>query len=141
MLASMNRYLKPILFLLISIFILQCSGKGSKQENRDPNFDKTSDPITHEEKAAVRLIEKSQIYLQEGNTDLAIKKLEDAIRISPYYGPSYYYLAEIEKDVNNLDYANRLLDKAEILLQNDAEWMTKVWELRDQIENSSTSNY
>lgn len=87
--------------------------------------------------ASLQLTEQGRILLESGYPDNAISIFERAININPTNGQNYYYLSEawlLKGDTFQAKEFNRL---AEIHLEGDREWMQRVHQQRDKIEERS----
>ena len=86
------------------------------------------------EKASIQLTREGRQLLSEGKTDHAIRQLEQAIGLNPNNGQSYYYLAQAWLEKGNFSEAKEFNHLAQIYLQDDKSWMSRVETQANQIE-------
>ncbi|MCK4729232.1 MAG: tetratricopeptide repeat protein, partial [Desulfobacterales bacterium] len=75
--------------------------------------------------------------LESGDPDNAISIFERAININPTNGQNYYYLSEAWLLKGNTVQAKEFNQLAEIHLEDDREWMRRVLQQRERIEEPS----
>ena len=91
-------------------------------------------PPSPREKASIRLTREGRQLLNGGQTDNAIRLLEKAIGLNPSNGQSYYYLAQAWMKKGIYSEAKEFNNLAQIYLQDDKKWMSRVEKQSNQIE-------
>ena len=84
--------------------------------------------------ASLQLTEQGRILLESGDPDNAISIFERAININPTNGQNYYYLSEAWLLKGDTIQAKEFNQLAEIHLEDDHEWMRRVLQQRERIE-------
>lgn len=92
---------------------------------------------TPQRAASQQLINKGKDYLAAGNFDMAARTFQDAVSVDSSNGIAYYYLAKTRYHLKQYDQALGVLDKAESLLTNSAEWIETVSALRNEIQETA----
>ena len=83
--------------------------------------------------ASDRLVEKGKSFLDAKDYERAATTFREAVNVDTRNGPAYYYLALAQARLGQSDVAAGLLDKAEALLNGDAEWTEKIDALRSEL--------
>lgn len=115
-------------------------GKPPEEEFRRPDIVPPEDESTPERQAAAELMNDGIAALQEEDWEEAEWHFQEAIRIAPSYGPSYYWLARTKYALDEMTQAWNLLDKAELLIGQDPDWLERIDQLRDAIQGSSSNS-
>jgi tetratricopeptide (TPR) repeat protein len=100
-----------------------------------------SEITTPERRASMGLVKLGTAQLDADSFELAMATFRDAINIDSTNGIAYYYLALTYHYLDQPELASGLLDKAEHLLKNDADWMQKVLELRKETGAQAPPTY
>ena len=88
--------------------------------------------------AAIQLTEHGRKFLEEGSLDNAIRMLERAISLNPTNSGICYYLAEAWISKKNYEHAREFNKLAWLYLGKNAEWMNKIREQKNKIEDLDT---
>lgn len=83
--------------------------------------------------AAESLVNKGIQELSRGNYDSAEWNFEEAIRLSPRYGPAYYWMAEAKYKANDFDRARSFLNQAEALIGHHPDWQSRIRALKVEL--------
>ena len=102
------RYVTRVAVVLLVLFAQGCA------QNND--MGRKGDPI----KASQIYAELGLGYLQEGEVERAISKLERALELNKKNAPAHHYLAEAYKQLNDPELAEQHFKKAVALAPNDA---------------------
>jgi len=78
------------------------------------------------EQAAETLTASGRQELQQGHPDAALRLFEQAVSLSPHYGPGHYYLAEAWLAKGNAPQARQFHRLAALYLEKDASWRTRL---------------
>lgn len=129
MLKISSKTLKLLLVLSVGGLVLAVSGCATF----------LSVPEEHSPRAlaSLQLTEQGKILLERGDLDNAISIFERAININPTNGQNYYYLSEAWLLKGNTVQAKEFNRLAEIHLEDDREWMQRVLQQRERIEERS----
>lgn len=90
----------------------------------------TADAMTPKRQASLRLVERGQTLMEQGQKEQAAAAFRDAVTVDGTNGIAYYYLASAKAAQGEKALALGLLDKAEALMGADPEWMLKINDLR-----------
>jgi tetratricopeptide (TPR) repeat protein len=85
--------------------------------------------------AALQLTQRGATLLTKGEPDTAIRVLERAVSLNPSDGRSYYYLSEAWFMKGNAEQAKEFNRLAELYLQSDTDWRTRVARQSDRIQD------
>jgi tetratricopeptide (TPR) repeat protein len=124
-----SKTLKLLLLLSVGGLVLAVSGCATI----------LSAPEEHSPRAlaSLQLTEQGRILLESGDPDNAISIFERAININPTNGQNYYYLSEAWLLKGDTIQAKEFNQLAEIHLEDDHEWMRRVLQQRERIEERS----
>ena len=87
------------------------------------------------ETAALQLTKQGRKFLEEGSLDNAISMLERAITLNPTNSGICYYLAEAWIGKGNYEHAREFNKLAGLYLGKNTEWMNKIREQKNKIED------
>jgi tetratricopeptide (TPR) repeat protein len=76
--------------------------------------------------ASLNLTEQGRLLIEKGQSDNAIRTLEQAISLNPGNGQNYYYLSEAWLLKGSFKEAQEFNRLAELHLKDDQDWMRKV---------------
>ena len=113
--------------------------KPPAEEFRRPEIVHPEDETTPERQAAAKLVNDGITALQDEDWEEAEAHFQEAIRIAPSYGPPYYWLARTKFAQEEMTQAWDLLDKAELLIGQDQEWLDRIDQLRQAISDYKES--
>ncbi len=106
-------------------------------QHKRPEIVRPDTPDSPEAKAAEQLIASGQQALQDEDNEKAEWHFQEAVRIAPTFGPAYYWLARAKWQLDQRTEAWNLLDRAELLIGHEADWLEKIDELRATISDAS----
>ncbi|MGD2028906.1 MAG: tetratricopeptide repeat protein [Desulfobacterales bacterium] len=140
----MSNHFKLLLKLCIAGFglgILGCAqviSTSSTQENWNRQIPTgetggATDKPSPRAIASLQLTDQGRLFLESGKPDQAIRMYEQALNLDPANGQNYYYLAEAWLMKANIVQAAEFNRLAAIYLEGDPEWMGRVIEQRDKI--------
>ncbi|MBU4483861.1 hypothetical protein KKA47_00390 [bacterium] len=89
--------------------------------------------MTPQRTASMQLVEVGKRHLKNMEYSKASQSFQEAINIDSANGSAYFYLALTEYNVENLQPALEMLDKAEALLWNQEGWADKIERLKSSI--------
>ena len=89
-----------------------------------------------QQSASLSLTRRGRDSLEQGRTDEAITLLEKAIALQPTNPYAYYYMARARFIQSESGQALALLAKAELSFGDDSSWLTWVFLLRGQIDET-----
>lgn len=105
--------------------------KESTADKASASIEKPSPSVT--QKAAADQVLLAKEALDQEKFDQAQWHLRQAIRVSPTYGPAYYWLARISFLKNQTSQAKLYLMKAKLYLGHLTQWQSKLAILDKQI--------
>lgn len=126
--------------ILLTVCLSACPGKKPPRkhvQSQQSVHQKHND--SPEAMAASQLTQQALIAFKEKDLNRAEDKLAEAIRLSPTFGAAYYWLARVKYELNHLDKALHLLDRAEILLQQSKQWIHRIDLLKTYIKEAQNS--
>jgi len=133
-----NKFLPYILFLCI-FALSACPKRPPKYETegpyRRPPVVEPEEEMSPEVQAAQQLLQQGQEALKEDDPETAEWHFQEAVRIASSYGPAYYWLARAKFDLGELPQAWDLLDRAELLIGHDPEWLERIDQLKAAISD------
>ncbi|MBL0712149.1 MAG: tetratricopeptide repeat protein [Desulfosarcina sp.] len=91
------------------------------------------------EKAAAALIDRGRTLMEDGRIDPAMRLFEQALSLSPHYGPGYFYLAEAWLAKADWSQARELHRQAELYLDAVAPWEARLAEQRRRVERAAAA--
>ena len=91
---------------------------------------------TPERQAADELIIEGIDALKNDDPEQADRLLQQAVQIAPDYGPAYYWLARTKYDLEELTRSWDLLDRAELLVGHESDWLERIDRLRAAISDT-----
>ncbi|MFI5304265.1 MAG: tetratricopeptide repeat protein [Nitrospiria bacterium] len=80
--------------------------------------------------ASLHLTEKGKGELEQGELKRAMDRFEKAISLDSRNSAAYYYFAEARFRQKEFQQSLTLLNRAELLMANDADWLIKVYLLQ-----------
>ena len=98
---------------------------------------KKLEDLSPRSQASFRLTEQGRVLLEEGKASDAIRMLERAINLDPANGLNYYYLSEAWLFKGKFKQAEEFNGLARIYLEESPEWMVRVTEQEDRIQEFS----
>lgn len=113
--------------------------KPPEEKFRRPEIVHPEDETTPERQAAAELTNDGIAALQDEDWEEAEWHFQESIRIAPSYGPAYYWLARTKFALEEMTQAWNLLDKAELLIGQDPEWLDRIDQLREAISEYQES--
>jgi Tfp pilus assembly protein PilF len=125
----MTKWISIILACLFELGLAGCVKDRPVQvqppdaEQVEPEKPTEPDPRTV---ASLQLTEQGRRLLEAGNSDQAIRVLEQAVSLDPDNGQNYYYLAEAWLMKGVASEAKEFNELAEIHLKEDEAWMKRV---------------
>ena len=85
-----------------------------------------TDSVRHRQQVAEALTASGRGELQQGRPDAALRLFEQAVSLSPHYGPGHYYLAEAWLAKGNALQAREFHRLAALYLEKDTTWQTRL---------------
>jgi tetratricopeptide (TPR) repeat protein len=85
-----------------------------------------TESVRMRERAAETLTANGRQELQQGRPDAALRLFEQAVSLSPHYGPGHFYLAEAWLAKGNAAQAREFHRLAALYLEKDASWRTRL---------------
>lgn len=113
--------------------------KPPEEKFRRPEIVQPEDETTPERQAAAELVNDGIAAVQDEDWEEAEWHFQEAIRIAPSYGPAYYWLARTKYALEQMTQAWNLLDKAELLIGQDPDWLDRIDQLRQAISDYQES--
>jgi tetratricopeptide (TPR) repeat protein len=92
-----------------------------------------------QEQAAAALTERGRGLLDAGRIDPAMRLFEQALSLSPHYGPGYYFMAEAWLAKDNWSQAREFHRQASLYLNADGGWQARVARQRARIERAAAA--
>lgn len=105
------------------------------EEYRRPPLVYPHEVDTPERRVALSLLVKGEAALEEDELEQAEYHFQEAIKIDPAYGPAYYWLARVKRELGAGAQAWDLLDRAELLMGDDPLWLKRIDKLRGAISH------
>ena len=98
---------------------------------------KHMEDLSPRSRASLQLTEQGRVLLEEGKPSDAIRMLERAINLDPANGLNYYYLSEAWLFKGKFEQAEEFNGLAGIYLKESPEWMVRVMEQEERIQEFS----
>ena len=98
---------------------------------------KNLEDLSPRSQASLRLTEQGRVLLEEGKASDAIRMLERAINLDTANGLNYYYLSEAWFFKGKFKQAEEFNGLARIYLKGSPEWMVRVMEQEERIQEFS----
>lgn len=84
--------------------------------------------------ASMEIVERGRVAMARREWDKALQSFQEAVTVDGTNGIAYYYLAKTRYELRQPAQAMGLLERAEALLGDSAEWLENVAELRAMIQ-------
>ena len=137
----LGRFLIFLFILILPIFFTHCARESAKTWKKSEETILEPEDLQTESKeyfspqreASFRILEIGQQELAARETDKAIQTIQEAINIDPQNGIAYYLLAKGHYIKKNYAQALGILEKASLLLEEEAAWKNKIETLKNII--------
>ena len=130
------------IILLAIIFVASCAKqtkgpyKQVKRGQKEILIQENTEPAESSEySAAQELVNKGKKEFNSGDFEKASRTFEAAINMEPGNGVAYFWLAKTNLELNDIENAKQLLDRASIYLTDD-DWKEKIEALKEEIDQS-----
>ncbi len=129
-------------FLVVFVGITGCAvfnknaptKPASPTESRIPGVNAAGEKMTPERSASNSLIEEGIVAYDRGLNDHSADLFQESINVDPTNGASYYYLTLVKVRSGEYGEAWGLIEKAELLFQQNPDWLAKVEEVKAELQ-------
>ena len=123
-----------IMVMMVMMALSSCASLRGTTRSGGASPAVTTLPESPERKASNALIDEGQKALALGLHDHAADLFQQSVTVDSTNGAGYYYLALVKMRSGEYGEVWGLLDKAQVLLASDPDWMAKIEELRQEMQ-------